>query len=72
MSNVKDMLDKFHYHEALDRVHIIATIIDDHLIQHPVCKIDKTVAKPIEDALVLLAEAYQLIGKIKFEKYENE
>jgi hypothetical protein len=68
MSNPKDFLDEFHYHEALDRVHLIATIIDDHLIQHPVCKIDKEVAKPIEEALVLLAEAYQIIGGKHFNK----
>jgi hypothetical protein len=33
-----------------------------------VCKIDKEVAKPIEEALVLLAEAYQIIGGKHFNK----
>jgi hypothetical protein len=59
---ITELLDEFHYHEALDRVHMIACIIEDHLIQHPVCKVDKEISKPIEEALFLLADAYQKLG----------
>jgi hypothetical protein len=36
--------------------------IDDHLLQHPVAKLDKNISKKIEKALELLAEAYQEAG----------
>ena len=55
------------YHEMTDRLHVICCIIDDHLIQHKVNKLDKEVNKPIEQALELLAEAYQISGKKLFE-----
>ena len=55
-------LDKFHYHEALDRSHVICENINDHLLQHSVCKLDKEIAIKVEQALDTLAEAYQIIG----------
>lgn len=53
---------KFHYHEALDRTYMIGDIIDRHLIQHPVCKLDKEVAELVEEASIKMFEAYQLLG----------
>jgi hypothetical protein len=58
----KPKLDNFHYHEALDRLHIITCMIDDHLIQHPVFKLETEERRLIEDAQLLLADAYQRIG----------
>jgi hypothetical protein len=58
----KPELDDLHYHEALDRLHIIINIIDDHLIQHPVFKLSTEERRLIEDAQLLLADAYQRIG----------
>lgn len=57
----KPKLTEFHYHEALDRSAVILDTIDRHLVQHPVCKLDKGVAILIEDAAMKLHEAYQLI-----------
>ena len=64
------LLDKFHYHEAMDRTHILCENINDHLLQHPVCKLDKEISIKIELALDTLYEAYQIIGSrdIKNEK----
>jgi len=62
-NNMKEILDDFHYHEMLDRIHVIACNIEDHLVQHPVFKLDKEISKPIEDALFNLAEAYQITGQ---------
>jgi hypothetical protein len=36
--------------------------MDEHLIQHPVAKLDKNVSGKIAAALDLLAEAYQEVG----------
>lgn len=54
-------LDDNHYHEVLDRLHLVMSIIDDHLIQHPVCKIETDIKDLITDAQYKLWEAYQSI-----------
>lgn len=53
-----------HYHEFIDRMHIITSNIDTHVLQHPVCKLDKEVCTKVEKAMEILYEAYQL-GKSK-------
>lgn len=53
----------FYVHEALDRTHMVASILDDHLLQHPWIKINKSVSDKLIMALSLLAEAYQEIGQ---------
>lgn len=55
-------LDKYHYHELLDRLHVIMSNIDTHLTQHPVLELETEVSKLIEEAQTKLWEAYQLIG----------
>ena len=57
-----DKLDKFHYHELLDRLHVIMTNIDTHLTQHPVLELETEVNNLVEEAQTTLWEAYQLIG----------
>ena len=63
----EDLLTKEHYHEITDRLHVVSCMINDHLIQHPVNKLDKEVSQPIEQALNLIYEAYQISGKKLFE-----
>ena len=58
----KPTLDPGYYHEMADRLHVLMCTMDDHLLQHPVAKLDKNVSKKIEEALELLAEAYQEAG----------
>jgi len=58
----EDLLTKEYYHEMTDRLHVVSCIINDHLIQHPVNKLDKEVSQPIEKALELIHEAYQIAG----------
>ena len=61
-------LDDFHYHEALDRLHVVMDIIDSHLIQHPVLKLETEVKDLVDDAQIKLWEAYQIIGNINKEE----
>jgi hypothetical protein len=70
MSNPKELLDEFHYHEMLDRLSLVSSIIDTHLLQHPVCKLEKEVSEKVDEALTLLMLAYQTTGNIslKFDK----
>ena len=55
-------LDKFHYHEMLDRLHVVMSMIDDHLQQHPVAKIETKIKDLISEAQDKLWEVYQLTG----------
>ena len=45
-----------------DRLHVLICTMDDHLLQHPVAKLDKKISKNIEKAVELLEEAYQEAG----------
>jgi hypothetical protein len=55
-------LTKEHYHEMLDRLHVVSCMINDHLLEHPVAQQDEEIKKPIEEALDILAETYQIAG----------
>jgi len=65
---LKDKLNSGHYHEMMDRLHIIMSNIDDHLLQHPVAKIDKKLNLHLNKALEELWNAYQVAGSLDFEK----
>lgn len=56
----KIQLDDYHYHELLDRLYVIMSTIDDHLIQHPVCKIETNIKDHITNAVDQLVMAYHL------------
>jgi len=58
----KPELDQFHYHEMLDRLHVTMSMIDGHLQQHPVAKIETEVKDLISQAQDKLWEAYQITG----------
>ena len=68
MSELENKINPGHYHEMLDRLHVIMSNIDDHLLQHPVAKANRNVSSLINYALENLWEAYQLTGQIDFEK----
>ena len=65
---LKDKLNPGHYHEMMDRLHIIMENINGHLIQHPVAKVDKKVNSHLNKALEELWEAYQLTGNLDSEE----
>lgn len=58
----KIKLDKYHYHEALDRSCCVADIIENMLVTHPVIEQDKKIRKHIKKAQKHILTAYQLIG----------
>jgi len=51
-----------HYTELLDRTHVAACMIDDHLVTHPLAIKDKEIGEHLEAALNALMKAYQVIG----------
>ena len=64
-------LDEFHYHELLDRLHLITVTINDFLLDHPVAQKHKKLSKKIGKALMLLAESYQIVGAMDYEKFDK-
>lgn len=66
----KDLLDEFHYHEVLDRLHVITCTCEDHLMQHPVVKLEKNVKQNVEKAIEHLWKAYQQVGELSINKFE--
>jgi hypothetical protein len=66
----KPKLKRGDYHEMTDRLHVISCMVNDHLIQHQVSKLDEEVNEPIEQALELLFEAYQISAGKLFGVYE--
>ena len=63
--NPKDYLTEKHYVEILDRLNVFASMCSDHLLQHPVCKVDKQVTQEVEKAMDALTMAYQIAGNRK-------
>lgn len=64
-------LDKFHYHEALDRSHVIVDMMNDYLLEHPAVSQNKKIKKKVEKAIENLADAYQLIGQKSDDRFEK-
>lgn len=69
---LKALLDEFYYHEAMDRAAMITDMVDNYLVQHPVFKAEKEFAEKVEQAGMLLAEAYQIIGSISCDRFKNK
>jgi hypothetical protein len=67
----KNIINKGHYLELMDRIHIVMMNIQDHLIDHPLAENESDVRKKIEKAQHKLWEAYQLVGN-KEDSYEEE
>lgn len=69
---IKKHLSEFHYHEVLDRLHVIACNCESHLMQHPVVKIESEVKQSVEKAIEYLWEAYQQVGNISDKRFKDE
>ena len=65
-------LDRFHYHEALDRTYVVQNIITEHLLEHPVIQKHKDLKKRVEQAELLLAEVYQLVSNYSYKKFQKQ
>ena len=63
----KPKLNDGHYLEIVDRLHVVSSIVDTHLLQHPVCKLEKRVSEKVDDALIQLFDAYQIAGKLMYD-----
>jgi hypothetical protein len=64
-------LDEFHYHEALDRTNMVAMIMEDNLINHPVFTKHKDLKKKLRRAQETIFEVYQDIGRLEIKIFEK-
>ena len=60
---MSEQIDEYHVHEAMDRCSLIASIIEDHLMQHPYVQQNADVRKLLCAASEAINDAYQLIGE---------
>ena len=69
--DVEDSLDDFYYHEVLDRLMILNDMMENYLIDHPVCQKHRDLRDIIESAQDILGEAYLKMGDIQQNKEDN-
>ncbi len=69
----KNSINKGHYLELMDRIHIVACTIDDHILNHPLSENEPDIQNKLDMALFLLLEAYQIVGnkEISYEEENN-
>lgn len=65
---IKKKLDEFHYHEILDRFHILGCIIDQMFLNHPVIKKHKELKKIYNKICKQTGKGYQLTGHLSDKK----
>ena len=53
-----------HYHELMDRLHVITSVIEDHITTHPLTHTLPEVEELINQAQNKLIEAYQIVGSL--------
>jgi len=63
----KPTLDQFHWHEMLDRLHVVKCMFDDFILSHP-CADHKALKLPIEAVADSLYVLYQHAGTVEFEE----
>ena len=67
----KNLINKGHYLELMDRIHVVMCNINDHILNHPLTENEINITNKLETAFSNLWDAYQLVGQ-KEEGYENE
>lgn len=72
MGRKRNKLDRFHYHEALDRAFMVGNIVDEYLCEHPVVQKHPELKERVEKATQLLAETYQIIRGLDFKVFPDD
>jgi hypothetical protein len=60
-------INEGHYLELMDRLHVIMSTINDHILEHPLAEQQKEIQSLVEDAISNLWNAYQLVGGLTYE-----
>lgn len=53
-----------HYLEVMDRIHVATSMIDSHILSHPLLEHHPLIQEKVEEAIEKLLCAYQKVGSI--------
>ena len=67
----KNSINKGHYLELMDRIHVLCCTLDEHILNHPLSENEPDIQNKLDEALMLLLDVYQMVGN-KEDNYENE
>jgi len=69
----KNSINKGHYLELMDRIHIVCCTIDDHILNHPLTDDEPDIREKLDLALEILLHTYQMVGnkEISYEEEDN-
>ena len=67
----KNSINKGHYLELMDRLHVAMSMIDEHILSHPLTQNNSDIEKNVSKAIHKLWNAYQLVGN-KEDSYEEK
>ena len=67
----KNLINKGHYLELMDRIHVLCCTLDNHILNHPLSENEPDIQTKLDAALELLLEVYQLVGNKEI-SYEEE
>ena len=62
----KSKINDGHYLEAMDRLHVITCMMEDHLMNHPVIENNKDLKKLVNFSIINLMEVYQRVGALDY------
>ncbi len=68
----KIKLDKFHYHEAMDRAYTMCEMVSTILSGHPVILEHKLLSDKVDMITEELANLYQMVANYEFEMSETK
>ena len=69
---MKQKIDKYHKHEAVDRSFIIMEMFVDYLYEHPVIEQNKKCKKLSKKIIDNMYKLYSLTSEIRFNKKSKE
>lgn len=64
----KRLLDKYHMHEIIDRVHLIQEQIECFIERHPAGAL---VEEEMSEVQSILSKVYQKLGEIDFDNFKS-
>lgn len=67
VKKMKPKNDEFHYHEVLDRTHVLLSTWEEHINEHQVVFNNEELKSKSEEIMDLIGEFYQLISNVEEE-----
>lgn len=59
------ILDAYHWHEALDRAHVVECVFEAHICEHPVIMQTPELTALADEIAEKIAGLYQAIGRME-------